>query len=177
MSVQAEWNGFVWGIQPGRVCPLSSFSSSLSVSVERNEDKEGEPATQTVARDLIQLDVEYVCTRAGEGVDPKSEYKGWGLWVGTYAPFFMGGEKYMADLYMLKDASPSDVVIGPDGSWQSATIKLTFEQYAEDESGLKADNVAQAGLIAGVMEQTATSALNVGPSDAQKAGKMPGAGA
>lgn len=173
MSVQAEWNGFVWGVTPDRARPIASFSSTLSTSVERNEDKEGEPATQTVARDLITIDLEYEVVRAAGGLAPKEEYKGWTLWVGTYAPFFLGGEKYLADLYLLTEATPSDVIMAADGEWQAAKISLHFEQYAEDESGLKLDSITQDGLIPGVMEQTVTSAVSVGPSETQKAGKMP----
>lgn len=173
MAVQAEWNGFRWMVQPGAVRPISDISATRSVSVERNEDKEGEPATQTVALDLMTIDVSYTCARGATGSDPRAEYGFFRDNVGVYAPFYLNGRKFMGDLFLLKSASPSNVMLKPDGQWLSCDIKLSFEEYAEDASGLKTEKTVIGGLTPGVMEQTSTSAVSVGPSDAQKAGKMP----
>ena len=169
MAVQAEWNGFLWQIGPGLSCPISDLSTSRSVSVERNEDKEGEPATQTVAHDLITVDITYQEARVATGRDPFETYHGWWYWVGTYAPLYMHGEKFLVDLLMLKSVTPSDVILAPDGSWLSCSIQLSFEEYAEDESGLKLDK-REGVLSAGQTEQTA---VDVGPSASQMAGKIP----
>lgn len=173
MAIQAEWNGFAWKVEPGCVRPIASIGGKRSVSVERNEDKEGEPATQTVALDLMSFTVTYNAVKSATGRDPRDEFGEWWRNVGVYAPFYLNGRKYLGDLFMLKDAEPSDVLLAADGSWLSATITLSFEEYAEDASGLKLEKREISGLTPGVMEQTATSAVSVGPSDAQKAGKMP----
>lgn len=173
MSVQAEWNGFVWEIRPGCARPITSLDSSRSVSVERNEDKEGEPATQTVALDLMTIDLTYDAVRAATGRDPRDEYGEWWRNVGVYAPFYLNGRKYMGDLFLLKSAKPSDVVLDSEGAWLKATISLSFEEYAEDASGLKLESREIGGLSPGIYEQTVTSAVSVGPSEAQRAGKMP----
>ena len=173
MAAQAEWNGFVWEIGPGCVRPITDLSSNRSVSVERNEDKEGEPATQTVALDLMTIDLSYTAAIGATGRDPRDEYGEWWRSVGTYAPFYLNGRRYLGDLFLLKSAAPSGILLAPDGSWLSATISLSFEEYAEDESGLKLDKRTIAGLTAGRTDQTASSALSVGPSEAQRAGRMP----
>lgn len=173
MATQAEWNGFTWCVRPGCVRPITSLGSSRSVSVERNEDKEGEPATQTVALDLMTIDVEYTASLAATGRDPRDEYGEWWRNVGTYAPFYLNGRKYLGDLFMLRSASPSDVVLASDGSWLSATISLAFEEYAEDASGLKLEKREIGGLNPGIATQTAASAVSVGPTEAQRQGRMP----
>lgn len=169
----AEWNGFVWEVGPGCVRPITSLESSRSVSVERNEDKEGEPATQTVALDLMTIDLTYEAVLSATGRDPRDEYGEWWRNVGVYAPFYLGGRKYLGDLFLLKSASPSDVVLDSQGRWLKATIKLGFEEYAEDASGLKTEKTVISGLTPGIYQQTASSAVDVGPSDAQRQGKMP----
>ena len=173
MSVQAEWNGFTWKVEPGCVRPIGSIDGNRSVSVERNEDKEGEPATQAVALDLMTFTVSYTASLAATGRDPRDEYGEWWRNVGIYAPFYLNGRKYLGDLFLLKSAKASDHLLAADGSWLAATIELSFEEYAEDASGLKLDKRDVSGLTPGVMTQTSTSALDVGPSDSQKAGKMP----
>lgn len=169
----AEWSGMVWEVAPGSVKPMSSISGTRSVKVERNEDKEGEPATQTVALELMTLDVEYTVLRSATGEDPRSVYGAWWRLVGTYAPFYLGGRAFMADLFMLKNADIGDVEVDARGNVLSAKISLKFEEYSEDASGLKSDTGRAISLTPGVMTQTASSAVSVGPSDQQRAGKMP----
>lgn len=173
MGVQAEWSGNVFSVEPGNVRSLGSISASRSVSVERNEDKEGEPATQTVAFDLMTLSVSYPVIRSACGEDPRSVYGAWWRLVGTYAPFYLGGRAFMADKFLLKKADMSDIETDSSGNVLMCTIALDFEEYAEDASGLKADKGASTGLRPGIFEQTGGSAVGVGPSDAQKRGKMP----
>ena len=172
MATQAEWNGFRWGVEPGCVRPITDISSERSVSVERNEDKEGEPATQTVALDLMTIELSYTAAVGATGRDPRDEYGEWWRSVGTFAPFYLNGRPFMADLFMLKSANFSDLTADADGNVLKLTIQLEFEEYAEDASGLKTQDTAFQ-LSPGIYEQTATSAVDVGPTDAQKAGKMP----
>lgn len=173
MGVQAEWNGIRWTISPDSIVPLESISGGRSISVERNEEKEGEPATQTVAYDLQTLSVSFTANRQASGRDPRSMYGDFWLKVGEYAPFYLGGRKFLAPLFMLKDAKCSDMVIDGSGNVQECKIDLEFEEYAEEPSGLKAQKGAAASLRPGIFEQTATSAVGVGPSTSQAAGKIP----
>lgn len=169
----AEWSGMVWEIKPGTLRPLKSISGKRSVKVERNEDKEGEPATQTVALELMTLSVSYDEVRAATGHDPRDRFGAWWRLVGTYAPFYLNGRPFMADLFMLKSADFSDLSCDPDGNVLKLTVNLEFEEYAEDASGLKTQET-EFQLSPGIYQQTATSAVDVGPTDQQKAGKMPG---
>lgn len=173
MGLQAEWNGMRFEVAPGNVRPIGSLSTTRGVSVERNQDKEGEPATQTVALDLMTLDVSYTAVQSATGENPRGTYGTWWRYVGTYAPFFLGGRKFMADLFMLKSCNMSDAVVDGRGEIVSCTIELSFEEYAEDESGLKTEKTVISGLTPGVMTASAASALSVGPTEAQRQGKMP----
>lgn len=171
---QAEWSGMVFEVSPGAIRPISTLSAKRSVSVERNEDKEGQPATQSVALDLMTIDVEYDIVRSASGEDPRSVYGAWWNLVGTYAPFYVGGRKFMGDLFLLKSADVSDIEMNTSGEWVMCSIKLQFEEYAVDASGLKKTKGADTSLRAGIMQQTASTAVAVGPTDEQRAGKMPG---
>lgn len=173
MGVQAEWSGMRWEVQPGNVRPLGSISGTRSVKVERNDDKEGEPATQTVALELMTLSVEYTVLRSATGEDPRGVYGQWWNLVGKYAPFYLGGRAFMAELFMLKSADCDGIELDPSGNVTAIDIKLEFEEYSEEPSGLKAETGRQIDLAPGIYEQTATSAVDVGPSDAQRAGRMP----
>lgn len=173
MTVQAEWNGFAWRVEPGCVRPITSIDGTRSVSVERNDDKEGEPATQTVALDLMTFTVNYTASLGATGRDPRDEYGEWWRNVGVYAPFYLSGRKYLGDLFLLKSAKASNQQLAADGSWLTADIELSFEEYSEEGSGLKTEKTVIGSLRPGIAEQVAPSALSVGPSDAQRAGKMP----
>lgn len=175
MGLQAEWNGMRFEVSPGRVAPLVDLSATREVDVERNEDKEGEPATQTVAYSLQTLDLSYRVVRAATGEDPRATYGQWWGQVGVYAPLFLGGKQFLSCLFMLKSANPSNIMLDNDGRWLACDIALSFEEYAEDESGLKLDKrVDNAALRPGITTASpVTTAVSVGPSEAQKQGKMP----
>lgn len=173
MGVQAEWSGMRFEVAPGSVRPFNSISGKRSVKVERNDDKEGQPATQTVALDLMTLDVEYTVVRSATGEDPRSVYGAWWRLVGTYAPFYLGGRAFMAEQFLLVSADCSDVEVDGHGNVTAITISLSFEEYAEDASGLKAETGKAMSLTKGIWEQTATSAVDVGPTDRQRLGMMP----
>ena len=166
MGVQAQWSTMRWEVSADRVKTIGELSASRSVTVERNDDKEGEPATQTVALDLMTVSLSYDVHRSAIGGDPRSEYGAWWRLVGTHAPFFLGGRKFMADSFLLKDAKASNVVCGSTGQVMSLTIDLEFEEYAEDASGLKAERGREISLTPGVYTwQEPTSAVSLGASD------------
>ena len=175
MGLQAEWNGNRFEVTPGRVTPLASLSATRSISVERNEDKEGEPATQTVAFDLQTVDLSYTVARSAAGEDPREVYGRWWGQIGVFAPLFIGGRRFMADLFMLKSANPSNVQLDVGGEWLSCDIERSFEEYAVDESGLKVDSREDAGALRPGIATAAPvqTAAFVGPTEAQRQGKMP----
>ena len=174
MGLQAEWNGMRFEVAPGSVRPVSSLSTSRGISVERNEDKEGEPATQAIAFELQTVDLSYTVARSATGEDPRAVYGSWWGMPGIYAPLYVGGRQFGSCLFMLSKVSASDVTLDNAGEWLACTIQLSFEEYAEDESGLKVDKRADSGALrSGLTTQSATSAVDVGPSDAQRQGKMP----
>lgn len=166
MGVQAQWSTMRWEVSPERVKTLGELSASRSVTVERNDDKEGEPATQTVALDLMTVSLSYDVYRSALGSDPRREYGKWWELVGTHAPFFLGGQKFMADSLLLLDAKASNIVCNSTGHVLSLTIDLEFEEYAEDASGLKTEKGREISLTPGVYTwQQPSSAASMGASD------------
>lgn len=167
MAVQAAWHTLSWGYSPARVISVESFSTGRSVSVERNADKEGEPATQTVAFDLQTLSFSYTLN-ATAGCSPYSEYNDARACLGIHAPFYLGGKRFPADEMLLKSVNTKDWVFGARGEAISVTVDVEFEEYAEDASGLKTEKGNATSLRPGMSSPAPSSALNVGPTQAQR---------
>lgn len=170
MAVQISWNGFTWGYNDGKIISVDELSTSRSVDVERNEDKEGEPATQTVALALASLSFSYVVSTSAGG-SPLKEFTEMNECPGVHAPLYLNGARFIANEVMLKSCDSSDWILDGSGRAVSVKISLKFEEYAEDASGLKMSKVEKnSQLRPGVQtDASATSALSVGASSSQKA--------
>ncbi len=172
MAIQITWHSFKWGFDTGCIRSVEDLSTSRSINVERNQDKEGEPATQTVALELASLSFSYTVSAAAGG-SPRKEFEAINDCPGVHAPLYLNGSKFIANEMMLKSEDASDWVLDAKGRPTSVRISVKFEEYAVDASGLKLQKVERkSALRPGVRTQPkATSALSVGATSAQKASK------
>lgn len=174
MATQAKWHKFSWGYSASRIISVESLSTGHSISVERNEDKEGEPATQSVALELVTLSFEYTLTAAA-GCNPRREYEQMNECLGVHAPFYLSGSPYLANEMMLKSVNASDYCLDAKGRVVRVKVSVEFEEYAEDASGLKMNKVNRDALRPGVRGgNTRTSALDIGCTSAQKSKRIKG---
>lgn len=173
MATQITWHTFRWGYDASCIRSVEDLSTSRAVNVERNQDKEGEPATQTVALELATIAFSYTVSAAAGG-DPRKEYEAINECPGVHAPLYLNGAKFLANEMMLKSVDASDWVLDAMGRASSVRISVKFEEYAVDASGLKLQQVAKkSALRPGVRSKPkATSALGVGATAAQKAARV-----
>ena len=173
MATQISWHTFSWGYSAGCIRSIDDLSTSRSIDVERNEDKEGEPATQSVALSLADLSFSYTVATAAGG-NPRSEFAAINNCLGVHAPLYLNGSRFPVNELLLKSVDASDWVLDGSGRAVSVNISLKFEEYAVDASGLKVSSIEKnSALRPGV--QTAprvSSALSVGASPAQKASRI-----
>lgn len=172
MATQITWHSLRWGYDAGCIRSVEDLSTSRAVNVERNQDKEGEPATQTVALDLATISFSYTVAAAAGG-NPRKEYETVNECIGVHAPLYLNGSKFLANEMMLKSVDASDWVLDSKGRAVSVKISVKFEEYAVDASGLKLQKVnRKSALRPGVQTAPkATSALSVGATSTQKAAK------
>lgn len=174
MGVQISWNGMKWGYDAKCIRSVEDLTADRGISVERNEDKEGQPATQTVALDLATVSFSYTVSKAAGG-KPRQEYGSIFKALGVHAPLYLNGKRFAVKEMMLKSVSSSDWVLSAKGEPLSVKIAVTFEEYATDKSGLKKDKITRASALRPGVKKAAktTSALRVGASSSAKAKKAP----
>ena len=172
MAVQITWHTFKWGYDTGCIRTVEDLSTGRGINVERNQDKEGEPASQTVALELATLSFSYTVSAAAGG-NPRKEYEAINECPGVHAPLYLNGSKFLCGEMMLKSVKASDWVLDAKGRAVSVRISVDFEEYAVDSSGLKLQKVERSkALRPGVQTKPkATSALSVGATSAQKAAR------
>lgn len=138
--IQAQWNDFIWSTGGDRVRAIQSISMETELDVERNDDKEGVPATQTVRRKLHVIDLTYRALN-GLGVDPRIELDLWDQFVahGIHAPFYLGGLDIRGREYIVTKATMETEYIDTTGRILYADFDLHFEEYAVEPSGLKVE--------------------------------------
>ncbi len=174
MATQIAWHEFEWGYDAAHVRSVEGLSTGRGVSVDRNADKEGEPATQTVALDLVTLSFSYTLMLAA-GCSPRAEYEAINECLGVHAPLYLNGSRLLANEMMLKSVDASDWLLDGNGRPVSVKVSVKFEEYAEDASGLKLNKVERAGALRpGVqLQPERQSALDVGATASQKASRSP----
>ena len=153
MAVQAQWHTMTWKMDSSEVRQLESFSTSRELDVEKNEDSEGQPPTQDVRLKLRPLDFSYTVSPVA-GIDPKEEYEKWDAIIaeGIHAPFYLEGSQFGDCDFLLNKIALEAVKINPEGKITEGKISLTFEEYAEEESGKKADKGKSTKLTPGISE-------------------------
>lgn len=172
MSVQAQWHDMTWDMAPDRVRQMTSLSTSRELDVEKNEDSEGAPPSQAVKVKLQTLEVSYSVSTM-QGAPPRHEY---GLWFNRlqqaiHAPFYLGGEQFLGCEFLLTKIGMEPTAISPDGTIIAADLNITFEEYAEEPSGLKQDYAHEVSLRPGVSDYYGNGledALRMGATQAEK---------
>lgn len=172
MATQISWHKFAWGYNGRRICSVDDLKTNRSVDVERNEDKEGQPATQTVAMALASVSFSYNVA-SGAGGNPYKEWQEIKDCIGVHAPLFLNGKRFPVKELMLKSVDASDWVLDGKGRAVSVNISLQFEEYAVDASGLKLSKITKNSALKPGLQTAppAASALNVGATSAQKASR------
>lgn len=130
MAVQAQWDTMMWWMSRESIRSLGSLSTSRELDIEKTEDDDGNIKSQAVRMKLDDLDITYKAARVG-GVDPRSEFNEWYWRIGSgiHAPFYINGNQWLGQEYMLMKAEYDCEVFDANGVMQSCEIHLTFREY------------------------------------------------
>lgn len=172
MSLQAQWHDATFETTPDRIHTFGEIKGSMGLDIEKTEDAEGEPPEEPARRKLIEFTVEFSFTQAA-AIDPMAEITAWQgrLNQGIHAPFYLGGEKFLADEFILMSFDFTLGHINVEGKPLTGDITLKFQEYAEEENGLKTDKGAAVSLTPGVSDYYGgelESALSVSASESDK---------
>lgn len=151
MPIQAQWHDITLETGSRFIKTFKSLDTEIGLDFERNDDTEGEPATQTVRRKLQKITFSYDAL-ASLGVWPKLEFEGW-TWQlahGIHAPFYINGQSFMDREFIVTNCKMSSQVIDNQGRIIYAQIDVEMEEYAEEPSGLKIDKGIDIGFTPGI---------------------------
>lgn len=169
MGVQAAWNGFAWGYGATKARPLEDLATGRSVSVTQSKSKKGK-TTQSSTYDLVTVTAKFALA-SGAGYTPLTEFNKLRKKVGSYAPLFLNGKKFMKCNFLLESASMASATLDGRGRIVACVVSVSWKEYRK-KKGLMAQTGAKAKLRPGVKKYSARkSALQVGASKAEKSKK------
>lgn len=176
MATVAKWNGIEWEVSRARVAMLNSISTSVELDTSQNSDAEGSPPQNTKALKAQKFNIDYTAAYA-IGTDPLSEYEKCAAKIGEYAPFFLGGKRFGPEKVQLVSVNISNAVLNGKGVIISATIALSFAEYAPEASAKKATSGGSSSSKQSAIQTRVNnyegSALSVGATTEDKAAKKP----
>lgn len=150
--VQAQWDNMIWWMSSESIRSLGSIGVSRELDIEKNEDAEGQPPSQTVRMKLEEVTISYTVSRAA-GVDPANEYAEWSLreGAGIHAPLYINGYQWLRPEFIIKKLDYQCEQIDGNGKMITATITITFQEF-RTEGSLIAEKSHYVTPSPGVME-------------------------
>ena len=134
MKYMAKWGPKGFLVSAGRVVPFKDLSSTVSVKADTQDDTSGTAQTNRKGRELQPISFSTSYLRAA-GVDPRAQVEEWEALVGESHPLFIGGKRFGPAKLMLKSVSTSGVFMTNDGTFLTADVALTFEEYTDSSTG------------------------------------------
>ena len=138
MAEIASWNGHTFTVSPTLIRGFTGLTIKGSSETEdKTSDsqkyvsrKNAKPSEVSMTAELNALTG---CSVRSEAMDFISDARN-----GKKGYFYIGGEKLLPYQLMLTEASITDTVIAPNGTWVSCKVKLTMKQcekYGTTSSG------------------------------------------
>lgn len=170
MSVMAQWLNKTWGVTPKKIYALEALSTSFKLNKDNNNDKAGQPSTNTRAVDLQSVSFETFLLHA-VGVDVRTEISDWKALIGAYGPLFIGGSIFGPESIQLTAVDVSDIITDDSGRLLQAKIKMSFDEYAPEPSLQKTGEGSVSSSAAGITAPTSDKAQKK-PSNPQIDGSI-----
>lgn len=164
MSVMASWSSKRWEINSKQIKALNGITAGVKVQTLSNDDKEGSPASTTVALEQQSISLGWTVSAAA-GVDVREEYESWLSLIGRYAPFYLGGKRFGPKLMQLTVVNLASATLDNRGRMLFGDLNITLTEYAEEASSAK-ETASSTSINA-----AATSAVSVGPTSRDKAAR------
>ena len=125
MAIMASWRGKKWEVSSNVIYALSSISTSFTLKTETRTTSEGKEEKIVKGIDLIPLSFETIISRS-VGVDVMSEIESWKSLIGKTDKFILGGNRFLADSFMLESVSVGTVETDDKGKLISASLSFSF---------------------------------------------------
>lgn len=150
--VQAQFDNMIWWMSSESIRSLGNVGVSRELDIEKNEDAEGQPPSQTVRMKLEEVTIEYTVSRAA-GVDPMSEYAEWSnrMGAGVHAPIYFNGWRWLLPEFIVTKVDYDCEQIDGNGRMITATLKITFQEFRM-EGSLIAEKSHYVTVTPGVMD-------------------------
>lgn len=124
----AQWGpkGFI--VSPDKIVTFDGFSTSIELSDDSQNDTSGKAPTNTKGKkkQIINMSISYIMAA---GVDPRGQFEEWESLVGAAHPLYIGGKLFGPDNVQLKKIDLSGLHLANDGTFLTATIAVSFEEY------------------------------------------------
>lgn len=138
--VQGQWHDMTWEMSSDHIRTMEDMDYERELDVEKNEDSEGQPPSQTVRLKPDKITISYTVARPA-GVDPRDEIESWyhRMSAGVHAPLFIQGRHIFGQEYLLTKVhfTKGTGLMDAGGRINAGTIEVTFEEYFEEGGGLK----------------------------------------
>lgn len=155
--VMAYWNGMQWVVSGQQIAYLESLATSFEIETETNADKDGNTASETVSRKLIELSLETTYMVETGTKDVRGMIDKWSGLIGKASPFILGNKTFCSEKMQLLSVNVSDVRLSPKGVMMGVKLSFKFREFKEPEKN--------------TTTSTSTSAVNVGATKNDKSSK------
>lgn len=159
------------------VMGLNSFSTSLKLNTEMNDDKAGKPKVNTQTLELQQVSFDYSLNAYFlKGTTIEKEYSNWEKNIAKHHPLYLNGKQFGPKELQLVEVQLSDSRIDDWGRFLYAKIAITLQEYAPEKSKSKKtastkNKSSKQSKGRASSSSTKKSAKSVGPSKSAKAAK------
>lgn len=127
MGIQAEFLGIQFKLTEELLRGLSSISLKTEAKTEETESRDGLPQIDVIGFEPQSLTIDYKA-HSGMGVDPLEEYRAWRKKLGESGPFYLGGDQYGVDVFILMNVRLSNTTLNSAGQILTGTITLQLAQ-------------------------------------------------
>lgn len=134
-KIIAQWYDKQFYISSDEMNTFTDFSASRSVETESKDNKKSIPTVAVKKRESGEFSIT-VPLNVGWCSDVRKEYETWEKRVGKSSLFYIGKKQYGAS-WLLKSASPSDIVFSNNGEWLKCKIALSFVESAIKKKAAK----------------------------------------
>lgn len=128
MNYLAQWGPKGFLVSPEKIVTFNGFSTSIELSDDSQNDTSGKAPTNTKGKkkQIINMSITYV---RSAGVDPRGQFEEWESLVGKANPLYIGGKRFGPENIQLKKIDLSGLQLANDGTFLTATIAVSFEEY------------------------------------------------
>lgn len=133
MGIPVIWGKHSFEVSPGKIVPLNSLATSVTLKTDNGNDTSGTAPTNTRGRELQQIKLSTMYLRSA-GTNPRAEFSGWEADLGNSYPLYVGGERFGPERMTLTGVDLSDVLLDSNGAFLQCSVAITLLEYSEGKT-------------------------------------------